>query len=182
MNVVFGLYEYQPDYPRYNDDNPEHGISAYGRTVPLCDTGVVQLTTATKGFCEWPVKHLNNTLTAADPETRPSLKSSCMYYATVYLGSDLQAGGLHIGSFSGYAPQFNDIKPGLTIANYNIGCSLGADYTSAVSFNDFGFSWKYNNYAGYYAGTDNTYTTGNYSENNGGYRFYMQIRNKAKEV
>lgn len=182
MNVVFGLYEYQPDYPRYIDDNPEAGISAYGRTVPLCDTGVVQLTTSTKGFCEWPVKHLNSTLTGSDPETRPSLKSSCMYYATIYMGSDLQAGGLHIGSFSGYAPQFNDIKPGLTIANYNINCSLGADYSSAVSFNDFGFGWKYNNYANHYAGTDNTYTTGNYSENNGGYRFYMQIRNKAKEA
>ena len=182
MNVVFGLYEYQPDYPRYYDDNPDHGISAYGRTVPLCDTGVVQLTTATKGFCEWPVKHLNSTLTGSDPETRPSLKSSCMYYATVYLGSDLQAGGLHIGSFSGYAPQFNDIKPGLTISNDNINCNLAADYASAVSFNDFGFSWKYNNYANYYAGTDNTYSTGNYSENNGGYRFYMQIRNKAKEA
>lgn len=182
MNVVFGLYEYQPDYPRYNDDNPEHGISAYGRTVPLCDTGVVQLTTATKGFCEWPIKHLNNTIGTDNPETRPSLKSSCMYYATIYMGSDLQSGGLHIGSFSGYAPQFNDIKPGLTIANDNINCSLGADYSSAVSFNDFGFSWKYNNYANYYAGTDKTYSTGNYSEKNDGYRFYMQIRNKAKEA
>lgn len=182
MNVVFGLYEYQPDYPRYIDDNPESGISAYGRTVPLCDTGVVQLTTTTKGFCEWPIKNLNKTIGSEYPETRPSLKSSCMYYATIYMGSDLQAGGLHIGSFSGYAPQFNDIKPGLTIANYNINCSLGADYSSAVSFNDFGFGWKYNNYANHYAGTDNTYTTGNYSENNGGYRFYMQIRNKAKEA
>ncbi len=182
MNVVFGLYEYQPDYPRYIDDNPESGISAYGRTVPLCDTGVVQLTTSTKGFCEWPIKNLNKTIGTDNPETRPSLKSSCMYYATIYMGSDLQAGGLHIGSFSGYAPQFNDIKPGLTISNDNINCSLTADYSSAVSFNDFGFGWKYNNYAGYYAGTDNTYSTGNYSENNGGYRFYMQIRNKAKEA
>ena len=182
MNVVFGLYEYQPDYPRYNYDNPESGISGYGRTVPLCDTGVVQLTTATKGFCEWPIKNLNKTIGTDDPETRPSLKSSCMYYATIYMGNDLQAGGLHIGSFSGYAPQFNDIKPGLTISNDNINCNLAADYSSAVSFNDFGFGWKYNNYENYYAGTDYTYSTGDYIEKNGGYRFYMQIRNKAKEV
>lgn len=180
MDVMFGLYEYQPDYPRYNNDDPTQGISGYGRTVPLCDTGIVQLTAATKGFCEFPIKNLNKTIGTQNPETRPSLKSSCMYYATIYLGSNVNAGGLHIGSFSGYTPPFNDIKPGLTIFNDNINCSLTASYSADVSFNDFGFSWKYNNYTNYYNGTDNTYVTGDYGEKNDGYRFYMQIRNKAQ--
>ena len=181
MDVMFGIYEYQPDYPRYTDDDPTQSISGYGRTVPLCDTGVVTLTTATKGFCEFPIKNLNNTIETPNPETRASLKSSCMYYATIYLGSNLNAAGLRIGSFSGYTPQFNDIKPGLTIKNDNINCNLTADYASAVSFNDFGFSWKYNNYTDYYNGTSTAYTTVDYSEVNNGYRFYMQLRNKALE-
>ena len=181
MDVMFGIYEYQPDYPRYTDDDPTQGISGYGRTVPLCDTGVVTLTTATKGFCEFPIKNLNNTIGTLNPETRASLKSSCMYYATIYLGSNLNANGLRIGSFSGYTPQFNDIKPGLTIKKDNINCNLTADYASAVSFNDFGFSWKYDNYTDYYAGTSTAYTTADYTEVNNGYRFYMQLRNKALE-
>ena len=104
-----------------------------------------------------------------------------MQYATIYLGSNLNAAGLRIGSFSGYTPQFNDIKPGLTIKNDNINCNLTADYASAVSFNDFGFSWKYNNYTDYYNGISTAYSTVNYSEVNNGYRFYMQLRNKALE-
>ena len=181
MDVMFGLYEYQPDYERTDGSGT---VTGYGRTVPLCDTGIVHLTTTTNGFTEFPIKHLNNTIGGEDPETKPSLKSSCMYYAAIYLGSNVNAGGLHIGSFGGYAPQFNNIKPGLSIYYDNINCNLTADYATTadnVSFNDFGFSWRYNSYADHYADADHTYTTGNYSERNDGYRFYMQIRNKAQE-
>lgn len=181
-NVIFGLYEYQPDYPRYNYNNPESGISGYGRTVPLCDTGVITIPAGTTGFCEYPIKNLNNTISGDNPETRPALKSSCMYYATIFLGSDMSEGGLCLaGVPNGYAPQFNQIKPGLNVYQDNFNLQLNdAAYSARISFNDFGFGWKYTNYPNHYNSGDTTSAELSYQEKAEGHRFYMQIRNKPK--
>ena len=181
-NVIFGLYEYQPDYPRYNNGDPVQGISGYGRTVPLCDTGVITIPAGTTGFCEYPIKNLNNTIGGDNPETRPALKSSCMYYATVFLGSDMSEGGLCLaGVPNGYAPQFNQIKPGLNVYQDNFNLTLNdAAYSAKISFNDFGFGWKYTNYPNHYNSGDTTSAGLSYQEKAEGHRFYMQIRNKPK--
>ena len=180
--VIFGLYEYQPDYPRYTDGDPTKPVSAYGRTVALCDTGVVVIPNGTTGFCEYPIKHLNNTIGTPDEETRPSLKSSCMYYATIYMDSTMGEGGLKLGGFSGYTPPFNQIKPGLNLYQNNINCALNnAAYSADVSFNDFGFSWKYDNYPNHYTTGDATTASMAIQEKNDGYRFYMQIRNTPRQ-
>lgn len=181
-NVIFGLYEYQPDYPRYNNEDPVQGISGYGRTVPLCDTGVITIPAGTTGFCEYPIKNLNNTIGGDNPETRPALKSSCMYYATIFLGSDMSEGGLCLaGVPNGYAPQFNQIKPGLNVYQDNFNLTLNdAAYSAKISFNDFGFGWKYTNYPNHYTQQDTTSAALSYQEKADGHRFYMQIRNKPK--
>lgn len=180
-NVILGLYEYQPDYPRYNNEDPTQGISGYGRTVALCDTGVITIPQGTVGFCEYPIKNLNNTIGTPNEETKPSLKSSCMYYATIFMGSDMNSDGLKLYGVTGYAPQVNQIKPGLNICPQNYNLALNdASYSAQISFNDFGFGWKYDNYVNHYTQGDTTTATISYQERSDGNRFYMQIRNKPQ--
>ena len=180
-NVILGLYEYQPDYPRYNNEDPTQGISGYGRTVALCDTGVITIPQGTVGFCEYPIKNLNKTIGTPNEETRPSLKSSCMYYASIFMGSDMNSDGLKLYGVTGYAPQVNQIKPGLNICpqNYNLLLNDTA-YSGQISFNDFGFGWKYDNYINHYTQGDTTTASISYQEKSDGNRFYMQIRNKPQ--
>jgi hypothetical protein len=180
-NVILGLYEYQPDYPRYNNEDPTQGISGYGRTVALCDTGVITIPQGTVGFCEYPIKNLNNTIGTPNEETKPSLKSSCMYYASIFMGSDMNSDGLKLYGVTGYAPQVNQIKPGLNICPQNYNLALNdASYSAQISFNDFGFGWKYDNYVDHYTQGDTTTASISYQERSDGNRFYMQIRNKPQ--
>lgn len=157
--VMFGLYEYDPSYPQWNPSHTE--ISGYGRTVPLCDTGAVKLEA---GFNEFPIKHLNN-----HGETAPELKSSCLYYATLYV-SKTPGGGIMLAGCPGYKTTFNTV-PQITLDQVNVNYDLGAmgeATREAFSFNDIGW--------GSWAGDTS------YHELPSAPRFFMQVRNKKKNT
>lgn len=162
IKAILGVYEYQPDFDR--------GDGTKGKTVALCDTGIVTLE---KGFNEFPVIHLNNT-----NETTPELKTNCMYYSTIYLSYASTAGAneLQVAGARGYSPQFGTIKPALSMANINnISANIennDATYTEDLSFNDMGFNWQYEDYPGRTTSASSTYY-----EANDAPRMYMQIRN-----
>ena len=173
IKAILGIYEYQPDYERKDSGG---AVTGFGRTVPLCDTGII---TISQGFHEYPIKHLNNTIGGANPETTPELKTNCMYYATIYLGYASTAGAndLQVGCASGYKPQYGDIKPAMSMANVNnikanIDVTSHSAYTENLSFNDMGFNWQYTDYP-----TCESYTSSTYFEANESPRMYMQIRN-----
>lgn len=168
IKAILGIYEYQPDYDRQD--------GTYGRTVALCDTGIV---TIMKGFNEFPIKHLNNTIGAANSETIAEMKTNCMYYASIYLGyrADYGANDLQVACAASYSPQYGNIKPALSMANVNgikanITNENDSAYDADLSFNDMGFNWHYTSYP---AKTDTTSTL--YFEANSAPRMYMQIRN-----
>ena len=94
-NPIFGLYEYDFDYPRYTNDDPAQGISGYGRTLWVCDTGPVQCTT---GKMQFPITHLN-------PECA-KLKASRVYYATIAIAANAGAGP-QLAGCAGYGQTFN---------------------------------------------------------------------------
>ena len=174
IKAILGIYEYQPDYERKDEDTGT--VTGFGRTVPLCDTGII---TISQGFHEYPIKHLNNTIGGANPETTPELKTNCMYYATIYLGYASTAGAndLQVGCASGYKPQYGDIKPAMSMANVNnikanIDVTSHSAYTEDLSFNDMGFNWQYTAYPARTTSTASTYFEANESP-----RMYMQIRN-----
>lgn len=173
IKAILGIYEYQPDYERKDQGG---AVTGFGRTVPLCDTGII---TISQGFHEYPIKHLNNTIDGANPETTPELKTNCMYYATIYLGYASTAGAndLQVGCASGYKPQYGDIKPAMSMANVNnikanIDVPGHAAYTEDLSFNDMGFNWQYTAYPARTTSVSSTYFEANESP-----RMYMQIRN-----
>lgn len=173
VKAILGIYEYQPDYERKDGTG---AVTGFGRTVPLCDTGIV---TISQGFHEYPIKHLNNTIGGTNPETTPELKTNCMYYATLYLGYASTAGSndLQVGCAAGYSPQYGNIKPAMSMANVNnikanIDVPGHAAYTEDLSFNDMGFNWQYDSYPE--RGSDSSST---YFEANASPRMYMQIRN-----
>lgn len=158
--VMLGLYEFQPDFPQYINDDPTQGISAYGKTVPLCDTGRVTLS---GGFNEFPIKHTNSGYAGNNytPETTKELKSNCMYYAAIFIPK--QAGtGVELASCPNYNVNFNT-TPQISTNQTNITTTLSSD---AVSFNDIGF--------GGWAGGQN------YHEWPSAPRLWMQIRNKER--
>jgi hypothetical protein len=104
-----------------------------------------------------------------------------MYYASIFMGSDMNSDGLKLYGVTGYAPQVNQIKPGLNICPQNYNLALNdASYSAQISFNDFGFGWKYDNYVNHYTQGDTTTATISYQERSDGNRFYMQIRNKPQ--
>lgn len=157
--VMFGLYEYDPSYPQWNPSHTE--ISGYGRTVPLCDTGAVKLKA---GFNEFPIKHVND-----KGETSPELKSSCLYYATLYVSKN-PGGGIMLAGCPGYKTTFNTI-PQITLDQANVNYDLGAmspEERAAWSYNDMGW--------GSWGGTEN------YHELPSAPRFFMQVRNKKKDT
>ena len=157
--VMFGLYEYDPSYPQWNQDHTE--ITGYGRTVPLCDTGAVKLKA---GFNEFPVKHVNN-----KGETSPELKSSCLYYATLYVSKN-PGGGIMLAGCPGYKTTFNTI-PQITLDQANVNYDLNTmspEERAAWSYNDMGW--------GSWGGTEN------YHELPSAPRFFMQVRNKKKDT
>jgi hypothetical protein len=173
IKAILGVYEYQPDFERKDQGG---AVTGFGRTVPLCDTGII---TISQGFHEYPVKHLNNTIGGANPETTPELKTNCMYYATIYLGYASTAGAndLQVGCAAGYRPQYGDIKPAMSMANVNnikanIDVTSHSAYTEDLSFNDMGFNWQYTAYPARESSTTSTYFEANESP-----RMYMQIRN-----
>ena len=173
IKAILGIYEYQPDYERKDGTG---AVTGFGRTVPLCDTGIV---TISQGFHEYPIKHLNNTIGGTNPETTPELKTNCMYYATLYLGYASTAGSndLQVGCAAGYSPQYGNIKPAMSMANVNnikanIDVTSHSAYTEDLSFNDMGFNWQYTSYP-----ERSSYTASTYFEANASPRMYMQIRN-----
>jgi len=163
-NIILGLYEYDPSY--YNEQTHE-----WGRTVPKCDTGPVNLK---QGLNEFTIKHFNNL-----GETDKELKSGCLYYAAIYVPVD-SGSNILLASCPGYGQNntFNAV-PQLTLDQANIGGYLQTGHyikgkdswpndMNDLSFNNFGWgSW-----AGDY----------NFHELPEVPRFFMQIRNRVKTV
>lgn len=130
--VILGIYEYDPDY---NEGGQ------VGRTVALCDTGIIDLQ---QGYAEYEIKNVGK-------DTTPIMTPGKFYYATIYLS--YQAGdtnGITLFGAPGYNTQVNNLKPGITITNVNcIHASLyeGLDgYSPNLNFDQMGFSWQYNSY------------------------------------
>lgn len=124
--VIFGIYEYDPEY-RYEDGR-------IGRTVALCDTGPVKLH---GGFNEFPMKHFNKW-----NETTPEFKSSCIYYAAIF--TQAQTGsGIFLATCPGYDATFN-ANPQLTCCQENLegtkeGINYNMDENPDLSLSDMGW-------------------------------------------
>lgn len=176
---ILGIYEYQPFYKRI--DPTTHEVTGYGRTVSLCDTGIINLTT---GFNEYPIKHLNKTIGAVNEETSPELKTDCLYYSTIYLsyGNAADSNPFKLMSAPGYDQNTNNIKPQIVIRNADavkISASLfegQPEYKEDLCFDDFGFTWCLNNYPTP-TGENHYLTAEAPKEVPSADRFYMQIRN-----
>lgn len=160
-SVIVGLYEYDPSVERTID-----GKTTYGRTVALCDTGPI---TILAGYHEYPMKNFNTD----NPEIyRPekALKSSNMYYASMYISKGVVGGRqLQIASCPGYNTEFH-ANPQLSVTQEGIGIDIRQEEHRDTSFNDFGFSWKKN--------ADGTYSTNAYNERSDIHRPFMLFRNK----
>jgi len=166
--VIFGIYEYQPNYKRTDPETGE--VTQIGRTVALCDTGAV---TVVEGYNEFPIINVNNDNTTDSID----LKTDCEYYASVYFSYG--AGNnqpFYMASAPGYNTQMNYVKPQFALSNINqIKASLypgQSTYTEDLSFNDFGFGWNWNRYPERDGDFDTSMT-----EAYNVPRFYMQIRN-----
>ena len=128
----------------------------------VADTGPV---TVVAGRNEYPIKHLNPNIT--------ELKSSCVYYATLYLPSASNNNGLYLVGCPSYsaASQINAI-PRFTVGVDNITyngseISMASDDTGRLDYKD---------------GNNNYYIgpwTSSYNEKPDVPRFFMQIRNAA---
>lgn len=163
--AMLGIYEYNPN-----------GNNGTGQTVALCDTGII---TPTVGYREYPVKRVFN-----EEITKHKMKPGCMYYASIFLGYDRTCGndGMRLASVPGYSPQFNNLNPVMTVSQNHISAGLTpavtSQYPQALTFNDFGFSWYWNDYTDASKGQ----TTGlTYHEAYSTPRFYMSIRNISAE-
>ena len=157
--IILGLYEYDPNYPQTDAGGT---VTGYGRTVPFCDTGARQLS---QGLNEFTVTHLNDL-----GETTPELKSSCLYYATIYI-SKTPGNSVNLAGCPGYAITFNT-NPQITLDQTNVNINLTdtnpvpGKTRDEVSFNDMGW--------GSWAGQQN------YHELPSAPRFFMQISNKVR--
>jgi len=160
---ILGIYEYQPDYDR--------GDGTFGRTVAKCDTGFVEIL---PGFHEYPVVHLNNTIGTTSAETDDTMSTNNFYYAAIFFPRDRNGmQGLWLGSAPGYNTQLNECKPQLMCAYNDIPANVGAAYSADLSFNDFGFTWAYEDYTQ----KTTTHSTTAPMECFDSMRFFMQIRN-----
>ena len=119
--VMFGIYEYNPEY--------KHGDGSLGRTVALCDTGPVTLKA---GFNEFEMVHFNKY-----DETTPDLKSSCIYYAALYVSKN-PGTGIDLATCPGYDVTFN-ANPQLTCDQSNVNFDLSADEDKDKHLDDMGW-------------------------------------------
>ena len=165
---ILGIYEYQPDYERKDQGGT---VTGYGRTVAKCDTGFVEIL---PGFHEYPVKHLNNTIGTTSAETDDTMSTNNFYYAAIFFPKDRNGEqGLWLGSAPGYNTQLNECKPQLICSYNNIPANVNSTYSADLSFNDFGFTWAYDDYT-----QKTTYTqVASAHECYDSLRFFMQIRN-----
>ena len=154
--AMLGVYEYDPE--------GNHGT---GETKALFDTGIIVPLT---GYNEYPVKHVFN-----NDGTSCKMRPGCMYYAAIFMGSDRTCGndGMRFATVPGYNLQFNNLNPVLTVSQHHIPAGLLQSYSSDLTFDDFGFSWYYDDY-----NTKQSTTSVNYHEAYNTPRFYMQIRNR----
>lgn len=130
--VILGIYEYDPDY---NEGGQ------VGRTVALCDTGIIELQ---QGYAEYEIKNVGK-------DTTPIMTPGKFYYATIYLSYLAgDTNGITLFGAPGYNTQVNNLKPGITITNINcIHASLYEGlqgYSPDLNFDQMGFSWQYNSY------------------------------------
>lgn len=130
--VILGIYEYNPDY---NEGGQ------VGRTVALCDTGIIELQ---QGYAEYEIKNVGK-------DTTPIMTPGKFYYATIYLSYLAgDTNGITLFGAPGYNTQVNNLKPGITIMNIN--CIHAAlyeglqGYSPDLNFDQMGFSWQYNSY------------------------------------
>lgn len=119
--VMFGIYEYNPEY--------KHDDGSLGRTVALCDTGPVTLKA---GFNEFEMVHFNKY-----DETTPDLKSSCIYYAALYVSKN-PGTGIDLATCPGYDVTFN-ANPQLTCDQSNVNFDLSADEDKDKHLDDMGW-------------------------------------------
>lgn len=119
--IMFGIYEYNPEY--------KHADGSLGRTVALCDTGPVTLKA---GFNEFEMVHFNR-----HDETTPDLKSSCIYYAALYVSKN-PGTGINLATCPGYDVTFN-ANPQLTCDQSNVNFDLSTDEDKDKHLDDMGW-------------------------------------------
>ena len=131
-----------------------------GYTDYVGDTGPVEVT---QGRNEFPLKHINPNIT--------ELKSSCVYYASLYLPSNAHSNGLFLAGCPSYSnasyinatPRFTVGVENITYNNTEIDMSNAT--TGRLDYNDGN--------GNYYIGP----WSDNYNERPAIPRFFMQIRN-----
>lgn len=134
-----------------------------GYTEYVADTGPVEVAA---GRNEFPIKHINDNIS--------ELKSSCVYYATLYLPSS-HSTGLYLASCQSYSnASYINAKPRFTVGVQNITysgseISLASDETGRLDYND----GKGNYYIGPWSD--------GYNEIPSAPRFFMQLRNGKVE-
>jgi len=136
-----------------------------GYTDYVGDTGPVEVT---QGRNEFPLVHINPNIT--------ELKSSCVYYATLYLPSNAHSNGLYLAGCPSYSnasyinatPRFTVGVENITYNNTEIDMSNAT--TGRLDYNDGN--------GNYYIGP----WSDNYNERPSIPRFFMQIRNGDVEA
>lgn len=137
-----------------------------GYTDYVGDTGPVEVT---QGRNEFPLVHINPNIT--------ELKSSCVYYASLYLPSNAHSNGLFLAGCPSYSnasyinatPRFTVGVQNIVNPNTNQEIDMSNATTGRLDFND---------------GNDNYYIgpwSDNYNERPSIPRFFMQIRNGEVE-
>ena len=136
-----------------------------GYTDYVGDTGPVSVT---QGRNEFPLKHINPNIS--------ELKSSCVYYASLYLPSNAHSNGLYLAGCPSYSnasyinatPRFTVGVENITYNNTEIDMSNAT--TGRLDYNDGN--------GNYYIGP----WSDNYNERPAIPRFFMQIRNGDAEA
>ena len=137
-----------------------------GYTDYVGDTGPVEVT---QGRNEFPLVHINSNIT--------ELKSSCVYYATLYLPSNAHSNGLFLAGCPSYSnasyinatPRFTVGVENIINPNTNQEIDMSNATTGRLDFNDGN--------GNYYIGP----WSDNYNERPSIPRFFMQIRNGEVE-
>ena len=137
-----------------------------GYTDYVGDTGPVEVT---QGRNEFPLVHINPNIT--------ELKSSCVYYATLYLPSNAHSNGLYLAGCPSYSnasyinatPRFTVGVQNIVNPNTNQEINMSNATTGRLDFNDGN--------GNYYIGP----WSDNYNERPSIPRFFMQIRNGEVE-
>ena len=138
-----------------------------GYTDYVGDTGPVEVT---QGRNEFPLVHINPNIT--------ELKSSCVYYASLYLPSNAHSNGLYLAGCPSYSnasyinatPRFTVGVENIVNPNTNQEIDMSNATTGRLDFNDGN--------GNYYIGP----WSDNYNERPAIPRFFMQIRNGDAEA